>query len=116
MKQQDFLDLIKASQTTIKQDLLPHYPESKYALLMLIRSFDLLREHIVQQESYQHKYQQALTDFFRMPILNIDEGIQTLCKEIREDQDLPVEQVLQTLRHLNQADLSISHPKVAQNA
>lgn len=112
MKQQDFLDLILASQTTLKQELLPKHPESKYQLLMLQRSFDLLAHYIVQAEAYHNENLNALQQYFQMPIEDVQEGIQQLAEELR----LQVKsETLNTLRRLNQADLSISHPKVLKH-
>lgn len=112
MKQQDFLDLILSSQTTIKQDLLPKHAESKYQLLMLQRSFELLRHYLTQQHSYQQERQHALTTYFQMPVEDIEEGIKQLAQELRHEAN---PKVLKTLRQLNCADLAISHPKVIKN-
>lgn len=109
MKQQDFLDLILASQNTIKQELIHKHPESKYQLLMLQRSFDLLRHYIVQADDYEAKNLAALQQYFQMPVNNVQEGIKQLSEDLRTEHN---PQVLATLRQLNQADLNISHPKV----
>ena len=112
MNQQQFLDLIHASQTTIKEDLLAKHPESKYQLLMLSRSFELVKLYLSQQSQYQQDTSKALEAYFQLPILDIEEGIQHLCQDLRHQ---PQAHTLETLQRLNQADLMISHPKAIKN-
>jgi len=46
MNQSQILQLIDASQATLKHELQVKHPESKYHLLMLQRSFQLLKNYI----------------------------------------------------------------------
>ena len=112
MKQQQFLDLIEASQTTIKQELLDKHPESKYQLLMLSRSFDLLKHYITEQYQSEQQSKIALADYFHMPITNLDDGIEHLCEHLRHHIE---PHHLELLQQLNRADLKITHPKVIKH-
>ena len=112
MKQHQFLDLIAASQTTIKQELLDKHPESKYQLLMLSRSFDLLKHYINQQQQTEKDRKLALEEYFHLPIQHHDAGIEHLCEQLRHHTE---PQQLALLNRLNQADLSITHPKVVKH-
>ena len=109
MKQQQILDLIQASQTTIKQDLLQAHPDSKYQLLMLSRSFDLIKHYISEQQQAQQLSRHSLEQYFSLPILDLEEGIRHLAQDLRHQ--LPSD-ALTTLQKLNEADLMITHPKL----
>lgn len=108
MNQHDFIALIEASQTTLKQELLNKHPESKYQLLMLTRSFDLLKQYISHAQNYDETYQTALDDYLGSSQA-IATGLDEMCSKLRTEID---ENALKTLRTLNQADLKITHPKL----
>ena len=108
MNQQDFIALIQASQSTIKEELLLKHPESKYDLLMLVRSFDLLKNYIQQANQHQAIYQDTLKNALGDD-QEIDQSLEQLCAKLRQD---ICENDLEILRKLNNVDLSISHPKL----
>lgn len=49
MSEQKIIDLIKASQAVIKNELLPQSGSQKYNLLMLMRSLEILQAYILQK-------------------------------------------------------------------
>lgn len=110
MNQQDFIALIQASQTTLKEELLVKHPELKYDLLMLVRSFDLLKNYISKSDDYYKTYQSALNSASAKDE-DIEQSIAQLCSKLRDEIS---EEDLSLLRQLNQADLSITHPKLVE--
>ena len=113
MKQDDFLALIAASQTTIKQDLLNKHPESKYQLLMLSRSFDLIKQYLLQQDDYDAQNQMILSAYLNEIIANIEEGKVALSQSLRHQYQ---PESIEALKQLNKADLKITHPKAVKDA
>ncbi|RSO58810.1 hypothetical protein EA756_06385 [Acinetobacter lactucae] len=109
MKQQKILDLINASQALIKSDLLPNSATHKYQLLMLIKTFEILRAYIEQGESLVARENGILQDYFHFPIQNFEDAFAQLCSDLRED--VHIENVQQLLQDLNREDLKITEPK-----
>lgn len=114
MKQQKLIDLINASQATIKTQLLPEATKHKYELLMLIRSFELLKSYILQKDAYLSESRDVLQDQLQMPVADLDEALQALSSDIRlgkvDNNIMPV------LQALNQAEFSLTEPKAKKNA
>ena len=110
MKQQDFIALIEASQTTLKQDLLIKHPESKYQLLMLLRSYELLKQYILQAKQYDHEYTTTLNQCLNSE-QSITSNLENLVDSLRDNID---PNMLLLLRTLNNADLKITHPKLIE--
>lgn len=112
MNQQQFLDLIQASQTTLKHELMTKHPESKYQLLMLSRSFELVKQYLIQQNQHQKLTADALQNYFQLPISSLEEGLTHLCEDLRQQHQT---HALETLQRLNQADLRITNPKAVKH-
>lgn len=112
MKQQKFIDLINTSQAIIKTELLPT-AHNKYQLLMIMRSFELLKGYILEKESYTSNVNHLLQQSFELPIADNPEALQLLSRNIREgNQDT---KLFTTLEALNNEELKITNPKVAKN-
>ena len=60
MNQQKILELIQASQATLKHELMPKHPESRYNLLMLQRSFEIVKNKMVLKSLH---IEEKLRDF-----------------------------------------------------
>ena len=105
MNKDYILQLIDASQVTLKQELLVQHPESKYQLLMLHRSFQILRHYIEMGTQNEQQQLQILQDYFQFPIHDVAQSTAQLCVEMQKRSDL---QALQVLTQLNQLDLNIS--------
>ena len=113
MKEQKMIDLIKASQAVIKNELLPQSGSQKYNLLMLMRSFEILQAYILQKETCSLHSSGILQDYFSFPIKDVDEAIQLFISDIREGKQL--DQTFEILKALNSEDLKITEPKAAQH-
>ncbi len=112
MKQQKFIDLINASQTTIKDELLPN-TYNKYQLLMLMRSFELLKCYVLEEERYNSNTNYLLQQLFEIPIADNEEALKLLSRNIREgNKDTNLVAVLEAL---NNEELKFTNPKVAKH-
>ena len=109
MKKQKILDVINASQTLIKSDLLPNSATHKYELLMLIKSFEILRAYIEQGEGLVAREKGILQDYFHFPIQNFEDAFAQFCTDLRED--VYIENVQQLLHDLNREELKITESK-----
>ena len=104
MDQQKILELIQASQTTLKQELLPKHTESRYNLLMLQRSFEILKHYVEVQEHIQSKQLEIFQQHFKFPVNDTVQGMEQLCHELRAEFDADT---LNVLQQLNQLELDI---------
>lgn len=111
MKQHKFIDLIETSQTVIKQDLLPN-SDNKYNLLMIMRSFELLKNYILEQETHASNIHQILEPVSDMPIENNEQALALLSQNIREGKK--ISNLFTVLESLNNEALKITEPKVAK--
>lgn len=112
MKQQKFIDLINASQAIIKTELLPNNHD-KYQLLMLMKSFELLKCYVIEEENYNSNINYLLQQLFEIPIADNEEALQLLSRNIREgNKDT---NLLAILEALNNEELKFTNPRVAKN-
>lgn len=105
MNQAQILQLIEASQAMLRHELQTKHPESKYQLLMLQRSFQILKNHIENARSNEIMKQEVYEDYFKFPVSNIQQSDELLCAEMRKNYD---SQALGILKKLNQLDLNVS--------
>lgn len=105
MNQQKILELIHASQSTLKHELLVKYPEAKYDVLMLLKSMSIIEKYMIQAQSQEQEKLELLKNYFKFPVENLDHSMQQLCAEIRTDFDF---NTLEVLKQLNQLDLKIT--------
>lgn len=108
MNQEKLLMLIQASQDCLKHELIPKHSESKYELLMLLRSFDLLKQYITHAAQQDQSIQATLHEIYGVPITNIEEGLQHLSQDLRQDYQIDW---YNYLVKLNRAELAITHPE-----
>ncbi|HCA5182050.1 hypothetical protein U2E86_00065 [Acinetobacter baumannii] len=113
MSEQKIIDLIKASQAVIKNELLPQSGSQKYNLLMLMRSLEILQAYILQKDTSTLHRSGILQDYFSFPIKDIDEATQLFISDIREGKQS--DQTFETLKALNLEELKITEPKVANH-
>ncbi|EOQ72820.1 hypothetical protein [Acinetobacter lactucae] len=113
MKEQKMIDLIKASQAVIKNELLPQSGSQKYNLLMLMRSFEILQAYILQKETCSFHSSGILQDYFSFPIKDVDDAIQLFIADIREGKQS--EHTFEILKALNSEDLKITETKVTHH-
>lgn len=112
MKQHAFIDLIETSQTVIKQDLLPN-SDDKYSLLMIMRSFELLKNYILEQETHASNIHKILEPASDMPIENNEQALALLSQNIREGKK--ISNLFMILESLNNEVLKITDPKVVNH-
>ena len=105
MNQQKIMELIHASQTTIKVELMQKHPESKYNLLMLLRSLSIIEKHVRLSAEQQQQQLTILADYFKFPVSDAQQGLEQLSKEMRHQQQMPLPEVL---KQLNQLDLNLT--------
>ncbi|MEG0652503.1 MAG: hypothetical protein RR479_09800 [Acinetobacter sp.] len=113
MKPQKIIDVINASQAIIKSELLANTTTQKYELLMLNKSFEILRAYIEQGEGLLAREKGILQDYFQFPIHNFEDALAQLCSDIRDDAH--IENVQQLLQDLNKEELKITEPKRVLN-
>lgn len=113
MKPQKIVDLINASQGIIKNQLLANSMNNKYDLLMIIRSFDLLKSYIQQIAHHDHSINELLENALGLPIPDTNQGLKELCQNIRNNQ--PPENVMALLHSINQQELKITNPKAVEH-
>lgn len=113
MKEQKIIDLINASQAVIKSELLPQMNQNKYDLLMLLKSFEVLRAYILQKDGFAQRSTGILQDYFHFPIKDDQEAMAQLCSDIREG--IHIEHVLELLEELNEEELKLIESKVKQD-
>ena len=112
MKQQTFIDLIETSQTVIKNELLPT-SDNKYSLLMVMKSFELLKSYLLEQENHTLSINKILQPVFDAPIVDNQEALALLSHNIREGKQSP--NLFAILESLNNEALKITDPKVAKH-
>lgn len=100
MNQTQILQLIEASQATLKHELQAKHPESKYHLLMLQRSFQILKNYI--EVAAQHEQQQLdiYQDYFQFPVSDAEQSNEQLCLSMQKQFDAKAFAVLQQLNQL----------------
>ncbi|MFW6699103.1 hypothetical protein ACODTP_16495 [Acinetobacter pittii] len=113
MSEQKIIDLIKASQASIKNELLPQSGNQKYNLLMLMRSLEILQAYILQKDISTLHRSGIVQDYFSFPIKDVDEAIQLFISDIREGKQS--DQAFEILKALNSEDLKITEPKAVQH-
>ena len=113
MKEQKIIDLIRASQAIIKSELLPQMSQNKYELLMLLKSFEILRAYILQQEAFSQHSTGILQDYFHFPIKDAQEAMVQLCSDLREG--VQIGNVLELLEALNAEELKVIESKAAHD-
>lgn len=111
MKQQTFIDLIETSQTVIKDELLPT-SDNKYSLLMVMKSFELLKSYLLEQENHALSINKILQPVFDITIIDNQEALTLLSHNIREGKQVP--NLFAILESLNNEALKITDPKVAK--
>lgn len=104
MNQAQILQLIDASQATLKHELQVKHPESKYHLLMLQRSFQLLKNYIEVAVQNEQQRLEIFQNYFHFPVHDPEQGTEQLCAEMAKQSDL---QALELLQQLNQLDLNM---------
>ncbi|WP_104503872.1 MULTISPECIES: hypothetical protein [Acinetobacter] len=104
MNQERIIQLIEAGQSLLKHELQLKHPESKYSLLMLQRSFQILKNYIESQSEQEQKQLDIYQNYFHFPITNAVQSADQLCVEMRENFDM---QALAVLEQLNQLELEI---------
>lgn len=112
MKKDKYIELINASQATIRDELLST-SNKKYELLMILRTFELLKGYILEKEAYKLKVNKLLQDFFQLPISDNEEALELLCLNIREGGGYS--DMFSILELLNNEDLKAINSKVAKN-
>lgn len=112
MKQDRYIDLINASQATIRNELLST-SDKKYELLMILKSFELLKGYILEKGAYKFKVNRLLQDLFELPISDNQEALELLCLNIREGKNYS--DISSILELLNNEDLKAINSKVAKN-
>ena len=112
MKQQTFIDLIETSQAVIKTELLP-IADNKYNLLMIMKSFELLKSYILEQENCASNINEILQSAFDAPIADNQEALVLLSQNIRASKQDP--NMFNILESLNNEALKITNPKVAKH-
>lgn len=105
MNQTQILQLIEASQATLKNELVSKHPESKYHILMLQRSFQLVKNYIESAAQNEQQQLKILQDYFQFPVQDLEQSTEQLCAEMAKQSDL---QALQLLQQLNQLDLNMT--------
>lgn len=105
MNQEQILQLIEASQATLKYELQAKYPESKYHFLMLQRSLQILKNYIECSAQQEQQQLEIYQNYFNFPVDDIEQSTEQLCREMRSQFDL---QALTILKQLNQLDLNIT--------
>lgn len=112
MKQQTFIDLIETSQTVIKNELLPT-SDNKYSLLMIMKSFELLKSYLLEQENHASNIHKILEPVSDMPIEDNEQALALLSQNIREGKK--ISNLSTVLESLNNEVLKITDPKVANH-
>lgn len=105
MNQEKILQLIEASQATLKHELQLKHPESKYNILMLQRSFQIVKNYIENLAEKQQRQLDLYQDYFQFPVSDLEQSTEQLCTEMRKQFD---RQALEMLEQLNQLDLAIT--------
>ena len=105
MNQSQILQLIAASQEMLRHELQSKHPESKYQLLMLQRSFQILKNYIENARVNEKQQQDIFEQYFHFPVYDIEQSSEQLCAEMRKAYD---SQALDILKQLNQLDLNVS--------
>ena len=105
MNQAQILQLIDASQTTLKHELQVKHPESKYHLLMLHRSFQILKNYIEVVAQNEQQQLDIYQNYFHFPVNDLEQSTEQLCSDMRKKFDI---QALEALEQLNQLDLNIT--------
>lgn len=113
MKEQKIIDLINASRAIIKSELLPQMNQNKYDLLMLLKSFEILRAYILKKEGFAQRSTGILQDYFHFPITDAQDAMAHLCSDLREG--VQIDNVLELLEALNTEELNVIESKVAQD-
>ncbi|WP_299188738.1 hypothetical protein [uncultured Psychrobacter sp.] len=112
MKQQTFIDLIETSQAVIKNELLPNSSD-KYNLLMLMKSFELVKNYILEQENYAENVNKILQPALDMPFVDNQKALTLLSQNIRDGKQIP--NLFSILESLNDEALKITDPKAAKH-
>ncbi len=112
MNKEKLLMLIQASQDCLKHELIPKHGDSKYELLMLLRSFNLLQHYLMQSEQQDQSIKDTLHEVYGVPISNIEEGLQHLAQDLRREYQADW---YGHLVKLNRAELAITHPEELEN-
>lgn len=107
MNQHKILELIQASQATLKHELMPKHPESRYDILMLQRSFEILKNYIAVQEELKAKQLEIFQSHFKFPVDDTAQSVEQLCRELRQKCDM---ESLVVLNQLNQLELDVVAP------
>ncbi len=105
MNQAQILQLIDASQTTLKHELQVKHPESKYHLLMLHRSLQILKNYIEVVAQNEQQQLDILQNYFHFSVNDLEQSTEQLCSEMRKQLDI---QALEALEQLNQLDLNFT--------
>ncbi len=113
MKAQKIIDVINASQAVIKSELLVNTTTHRYELLMLNKSFEILRSYIEQGEGLVAREKGILQDYFQFPIYNFEDALAQLCTDIRDG--VHIDNLQQLLQDLNKEELKITEPKRASH-
>ena len=111
MKEQKIIDLINASQAVIKSELLPQINQNKYELLMLLKSFEILRAYILNKEGFSQHSTGILQDYFHFPIKDAQEALVQLCSDLREN--VQIDNVLELLEAMNTEEMKLVESKAA---
>ena len=104
MNQSQILQLLDAGQATIQQELLSKHPESKYSLLMLQRSLQIVKNYLEVVAQNERRQLDILENYFQFPIDDVEQSQQQLCADMHKQFD---RQALQVLHQLNQLELNI---------
>ncbi|MFC3901351.1 hypothetical protein SAMN05421749_1013 [Acinetobacter marinus] len=113
MHAEKIIELINASQASIKSELLPNTSTHQYQLQMLIKSFEILKQYITHGSTLAMSEKKALERYFQFPIDNIDDARAQLCMDIREGS--PIENIHVLLKSLNENELNITESKRASH-
>ena len=100
MNQQKILELIQASQATLKHELMPKHSESRYNLLMLQRSFEIVKNYIESSEYAQTKQLDLFQQHFQFPVQDVEQSMEQLSQDMRTAFQPDAFAILQQLNEL----------------